>query len=581
MTELLDPVFVEVLSSYLVSAAEEMTAAMVRSAYSTAIRDRKDCSSVLLTGAGEIAAQAADVPVHLGGLAGVVGNAVKRYGVNRLRDGDVLLANDPYQGSSSHLNDISAVCPIWLDGHLAMFAAITGHHADVGGRSPGSESVDSEVIYHEGIRLPALLAYRDGEPCNEVLELIGLNSRTPAERAGDLRAQVGAVLKGRQRVLEIAAKYGTAAVLDGIASLLSYTERRFRNALAARPDVEFSATESLDPDRQTGRPIAIAVRVEKRGDRIRLDFTGTSAQINEGRNVPWTGLVSAVYYALRSLVDPGLESNSGFFRAVEIVAPEGVLVNAQPPAAVSARVSTAQHIAGVIFKAFASQWLEQVVAGSDGRRKVIFSGVDHRDGTFFVYHESNAGGVGAHANGDGIDGAMAHVIQMNNLPVEALEIAYPLHVQRLELIPDSGGAGRWRGGAGVRRDYQVLGEEVHCSLVSEKSNDRLWGLCGGHAGARGRFVVNEGTPRQWEPDSSKLAAIELTRGETLSVQTGGGGGFGDPAERPIDIVVREVSEGRLTIHGALEDYGVQVTRSNTGEWRGQRPAIAESVGGDG
>lgn len=581
--EPIDPIFTEILSNYLVSAAEEMTAVMVRAAYSTAIRDRRDCSAVLLTSNAEIAAQAADVPIHLGGLIDVARRGVTAYGIDRLKDGDVLIANDPYCGASSHLNDISAVCPIWFPEAIDqpsgagvvgrepdMYACVSGHHADVGGRRPGSESVDSTSIFQEGLRLPCLLAYRDGHFCPEILQLVELNSRTPFERAGDLRAQIGAVLRGRARVLELTRKYGAHRVGEGIRALLAATEQRFRQALAGLQDGDFEATEELDPERCSGTPVIIRTRIQKHGEGVRVDFAGTSDQIEEGRNVPWTGLLGAVYYAMRALVDPTIAANSGFFEAIRIEAPPGSLVNAQPPAGVSTRVSTAQHIAGVMFKAVSSAWPDRVVAGCDGRRKVIFSGVDPRTGRYFVYHESNAGGVGAHLSGDGLEGSMAHVIQMMNLPIEVLEVAYPLRILRLELIVDSGGAGRWRGGAGVRRDYLVLADEVECTLGSERSNARMWGLAGGLEGGVGRFVVDSGTGGEWEPDSSQVTSVTLRRGQTLSVYTAGGGGYGDPRERPAELVIRDVMEGRVSVGAAERLYGVTQSASPEARVVGRR-----------
>jgi N-methylhydantoinase B len=484
-----------------------------------------------VTRSGEIVAQAADVPIHLGGMSQVVGGVVAHFGMRGLRRGDVLISNDPYLGACSHLNDITAICPVWIGRRLELFVCVTAHHADVGGRRPGSESVDSESIFQEGIRVPGLLAFRGGRLVEATVDLIKANSRTPDERVGDLRAQIGAVLRGSARLGELVDRYGAAQFVGGLDAVLNASERHFRLALRELDDGRFTACESLDPVRSSGVGVEIHVEVAKCGDSVEVDFAGTSAQVPEGRNVPYAGLVSAVLYAMKALVDPAVPANSGFYRAVAVRAPEGSLVNCEFPAGVSTRVGTAQHIAGAIFKAVSGAWGDRVVAGCDGRRKVIFSGLDSRSRKYFVYHESNAGGVGAHAHGDGISGAMAHVIQMMNLPVETLEVEYPLRVRRLELICDSGGAGRWRGGLGVRRDYEVLCDEVECTLGSERTNERMWGLAGGLPGERGRFVVDEGMTSEWEPDSSRVASVRLVAGQTLSVKTAGGGGYGDPRGR--------------------------------------------------
>ena len=547
--------FLEVFSNQLLSVAEEMTAAMIRSAYSPAIRDRHDCSSALLTLAGDTVAQAADLPIHLGALVGIAKNCAEHYGLERLEPGDVLLANDPYEGASTHLNDISAIAPIFWRDRLVGFACVTAHHSDVGGARPGSETLEAETIFQEGLRLPCMLVHRRGETNSDVVRLVMMNSRTPNERSGDLRAQVGAVLKGVQRFGDLVNRYGIGRVEDGMREVLDRTEARFRATLLELPDGEFTASELLDPQRRSDAEVRITVRVSKHEQSIMLDFTGTSAQIPEGRNLPFAGLLATVNYAVRSLVDPEMPANDGFFRSVDVVAPSGCLVNPRYPSAVSGRVSTAQYVAATIFQAVASAWPGRAVAGCDGRRKVIFSGIDPRDGAFFVYHESNAGGVGAHQAGDGLDGAVAHVIQILNLPVEILELRYPLSIARLELLTDSGGAGRWRGGAGVRRDYVVEAEVISCSLVSERSNMPMWGLEGGAEAPPGRFVVNPGRDSERCVNPMIETTIVLRKGDVLSVQTAGGGGFGDPRDRPLDCVIRDVREGRVSPRVAREEYG--------------------------
>ena len=552
-----DQIRIQVIGKLLDSAAEEMDVALVKTAFSPGIKERADCSTAVFTAGGEMIAQAAHAPIHLGALASLVGEIRARHGPGAFRPGDVYMTNDPYTGGGSHLNDLVLMAPVFAGRRLVAIVGNIAHHSDVGGAVAGSEYANSLSIFQDGLRVPPVRLARDGAVDPDIVDLFVHNSRLPEERRGDIRAQVGAAALGARRVLEIVERYGAPALTAAMAELLDYGERRVRSALAEAPDFDVSAQEELDPDRRRGEPVRVAVRAVKRGDAISFDFDGTSPQIEEGRNVPLSALLASVYYSVKALVDPSLPTNAGYYRAITVTAPAGSLINARPPAAVGTRVGTTQFIVNAIFKALAPIFPARVITGCDGRRKIIFTGTDPRSGKFFVYYESLSGGSGARHDKDGLSGTMVHMMNVTNLPVEALEIEFPLRVERVQLRPDSGGAGRYRGGLGVRRDYRILAERARMTMIAERTTVPNWGLEDGHGGGLGAFVIDPETPGTRCVDS-RMGDVELVRGQVASIQTAGAGGFGDPRARPEAAVLADVLEGKVSVEAARRDYGVEI-----------------------
>lgn len=515
----LDALALEVVRHALSGIADEMGAALRRTGYSPNITEREDCSCALATPDAEMCAQAEHIPVHLGAMPASIAAALRRF--PGLRDGDAVLVNDPFEGGT-HLNDLTLVSPVFDgNGRLLGYVANRAHHADVGGTAPGSMPGDSTHIDHEGIRIPPVLAWRAGRPAEEVLESVAAASRTPAERRGDLRAQAGANALGARRLQELAARMGPDALRDAMEALIAYSERAVRAGVAALPDGEWRFEDWLDSDGANGSPAAIRVAVRVRGDEIEVDFTGTDAQRAGNVNAVLPVTVSCVTFVVRAVTGPDVPPTAGGMRPVRVIAPEGTIVNARYPAAVSAgNVETSQRIVDAIFGALAQAIPDRVPAASQGTMNNLLVGNDD-----FAYYETIGGGGGARPDRDGMSGVHTGMTNTKNTPAEAIEHAYPLRVLRYELRDGSGGEGRHRGGMGIRRDVEILAERATVSLQTERRASRPWGLAGGGPGAPGEnALIREGA----ETPLPDKGTIEVRRGDVISVRTPGGGGWGAP-----------------------------------------------------
>lgn len=520
-----DPIVTEVMGSLLIAISEEMSAALVRTAYSPNIKERADCSTAIFDSSGAVVAQAQRLPLHMGSLLGTVAEVVKRFPVSSLGEGDMFLANDPYTGGGSHLPDLNVVAPVFYEGKLVAFVANCAHHSDVGGMVAGSESASSTDIYQEGIRIPPLRLSRRGEIDDGIVELVQLNSRAPAERDGDLRAQIAANTVGARGVQEMCDRYGAMAVAGNMEALLSATEKRARHRYAQMVDGVYSHVEYMDPGLGSGGPIAIAVTVKCSGDTLKIDFTGTDPQVPSGRNVPFGATLATVYAVAKTLLDPRIPSNSGFYRAIDVTAPPGTVVNPTSPAPVSARALSASIVADAVVGAISQAVPNGAVAASGPHQLMTMSGVDDRLGEFFVNYETFAGGLGARAHKNGMDAVRTYPSGAANLPVEPLEHAFPVLIERYELLQGSGGKGLFKGGDGIRRDYRIRTTEVHVGLTGERQSVPACGVDGGADGAVAAFVLNPGTDRE-EKLPGIVADVVLTEGDVLSIQTPGGGGNG-------------------------------------------------------
>ncbi len=551
-----DQIRTQVIARMLDSAAEEMDVALVKTAFSPGIKERTDCSTAVFTPGGEMIAQAAHAPIHLGALSALVEEIRRRHGRQAFRAGDIYMTNDPYTGGGSHLNDLVLVAPVFHGRRLVAVVGNIAHHSDVGGAVAGSEYANSTSIFQDGLRVPPVRLARAGAVDPDMVDFFIHNSRLPEERRGDIQAQVGAIQIGIRRVLEIVDRYGGPALAAAMTELLDYGERRVRTALREVPDFSVDGEEVLDPDKRTDAEVRIRVRVVKRGDAIAFDFAGTTPQLEEGRNVPESALLASVYYSVKALVDPTLPTNAGYYRAISVSAPPGCLINARPPAATGTRVGTSQFIVNAIFQAMAPLFPLRAITGCDGRRKIIFTGVDDRTGRFFVYYESLSGGSGSRHDKDGLSGTMVHMMNVTNLPVECLELEFPLRVEQVRLRCDSGGAGRHRGGLGVRRDYRILTERARMTMIAERTTVPNWGLDGGGGGGLGAFVIDPDSADERRVES-RVGDVELQRGQVASIQTAGAGGYGDPRERPPAQVLADVLEGKVSLDAARERYGVE------------------------
>ena len=552
----LDPMTTEVLQKLLLSAAEEMGITLVRTAYSPNIKERRDASSAVFDADGRVIAQAAHIPMHLSSMVELPGILLKAYPVARLNPGDMFLANDPYVGAGSHLNDIAVIAPVFVEGTLIGFVANTAHHADVGGRVPGSESGDSVSIFQDGLRLPLVRVMHTNRIEEGIFQTILLNSRTPRERTGDLRAQFSANRAGSRRMQEIYRQYGAEVLVRGMRDILAYSERRIREGIAALPDGVYEAEGFCDDDGLTARPVRIHVKVGVLGDHVTVDFEGTEAQVPGAKNVPPVSLLATVYYVIKAVVDPDIPPNAGYYRAISVHAPRGTVLNPNPPAAVAARFTTCQKVADVILDALAPALPARVVAHCHGGTLAIYSGVDPRNQEYFVDYEVYAGGSGARATKDGVDGVANHTTNTSNLPIEALETEFPILVERYEFLPDSGGAGRYRGGLGVVREVRSLGEDLIVGGWGCDQRAAPRGLFGGGEGVAGGFHVVDGTGAVLETVRSTVKGIALPASGRLRVHTSGGGGYGDPLDRDPEDVLRDVRLGKVSPAHAGAAYGV-------------------------
>jgi N-methylhydantoinase B len=529
----------EIFKHLLASIAEEMGVVLKKASYSPNIKERRDYSCAVFDGKGNMIAQAAHIPVHLGSMPLSVAAAVQAFRGNAegdqagLHEGDVIILNDPFQGGT-HLPDITLVTPVYLASQVYPFGFVASraHHADVGGMSAGSMPVARE-IYQEGLIIPPLKLMERGELNRAVMDLILANVRTPEERSGDLWAQMAANQRGARRLAEMAAKYGPGEVSYYMDELLAYTERMTRRLLEALPDGDYSFTDEMDDDGITPEPIPIRVKVSVRGDRALVDFSGSSLQRAGSVNAVYAITLSAVYYVFRCLLGLDVPNNSGCLIPIEVIAPAGSVVNARPPAAVAAgNVETSQRIVDVLLGALSKAYPEHVPAASQGTmNNLTIGGMDLRSGQAYpyTYYETIGGGMGANPGMDGPSAVHSHMTNTLNTPVEALEYAYPLRVIRYEVRRGSGGRGKFRGGDGIRRDIQLIGEgaEAQITLLSDRRRTRPYGLAGGEPGQPGEnFLIREGVKA---PIPGK-GSIYLKSGDILSIRTPGGGGYGDPDE---------------------------------------------------
>jgi N-methylhydantoinase B len=539
----IDPITLEVVGNALMAASEEVAASLIRTAYSSNIKERADCSVAIFDGRGRLIVQAEHIPIHLGSMLTIVENVQERFKAEDIHPGDVFIANDPYHGGGTHLPDITVAQPVFVQGQIVAYVANIAHHSDIGGRVPGSNSGDTRHIFEEGLRLPPVKVMNAGEFDQDILSIIMLNSRLPRERLGDLKAQIASTFVGCQRIEKLYEKYGRAEMEACLEEMLDYAERRIRSRIKAIPDGVYKFTDYLDDDGYAEDPIPISVTLTVKGDTLSLDFAGTGREAGGALNVVESALKATVFYAIKALLDPAVPSNAGFQRALKITAPSKTIVNCVPPAPVSARTETCQRIVDVIFGAMARAVPDRVLAACNSTLNGInISGTDPRSGEFYVYPETIGGGMGARPTKDGLDGVHVHVTNSSNLPIEALETEYPLRVERYELVQDSGGRGKFRGGMGIRRDIRIIGHRAEVSTHADRQRFAPWGLQGGGDGATGKIVVNLGRKDERVLRSGKNSNVLLKADDVLTIITPGGGGYGPAKARNPETAQRDLDE---------------------------------------
>jgi len=537
-----DPVKLEIFKSLYSSVAEEMGVSLRRSAFSPNIKERRDYSCAVFNRDGVLIAQGDHMPVHLGSMPMSVRAALETV---KLGPGDIVVLNDPYAGGT-HLPDVTMVAGVFgnkrqkAEGRRQLltstglptdrplyYVANRAHHADIGGATPGSMGRADE-IYQEGLRIPPVRLMIDGSVNDDVMRLISANVRIPEEREGDLTAQLGAIATGQQRLLEIVQRYGFKEADRYASHLIDYTAQMMRQVIRALPDGVYEAVDFLDDDGYSDEPVRISVRIEIKGDRADVDFTGSAPQVRGPVNAVEAITVSAVYYVFRCLIPMKVPASWGILQPISVTAPLGTVVNARPPAAVAGgNVETSQRIVDAVLLALSKTGANVPAASQGTMNNLTIGGTDRRTDKQFAYYETVAGGLGARPGLDGIDGIHTHMTNSLNTPAEAMEYAYPMRVRRYAIRRESGGAGQFRGGDGVVREVELL-TDAQVTILSDRRKIQPYGLNGGEPGAPGRTIL---ITEEGERVLAGKDSVHAKAGDRIRIETPGGGGYGDSQKR--------------------------------------------------
>ena len=556
----IDPITLEIMSNGLKSIMDETYIALMKSAYSTNIKERHDHSTAIVDPAGRLIVQAENsLAIHIGSMMGLMNTLLAKMPLSDVKEGDIFISNDPYAAGGSHLPDVNMAMPVFADGKLVCFMCNIAHHADIGGITPGSMAGGTE-IYQEGTRIPVIRLFRQGELLTDVMDLLLLNARVPEERRGDYFAQVAACRLGVRRMGEMIAARGVPLLEAAFDEIIRRTRERLLEALRRIPPGEYSFEDVMDDDGvgTTNIPLKLKVTVPPHGSnkKVLFDFTGTGPQVKGNINSTITVTLAGVLYSLKALLDPDVPNNQGLIEIVDIVAPLGTLINSRFPAAVAARANTAQRIVDVVIGALAPAIPEAAVGAANGANTTaVFFGHDPRHDRDYVYLETLGGGFGGRFTKDGKDGVQVHITNTSNLPVESIEMEYPLLVESYGFVPDSGGAGKHRGGLGLRRVVRPVGHTMTFSGQGERFVNKPWGLFGGGSGGTGKFVKLSGGSQV--PLPTKPANLEVKANEAIVVETPGAGGYGKPAERDKAAVENDFVSGKFSRGFIKENYGVE------------------------
>ena len=560
MSEEIDPIQFEVIRNALLEATEEMAIALRRSAYSTNIKTRADFSCAFFDRELRPVAQAFTQPVHLGSLTLLTPRAVREYGPENLEPGDAILVNDPYRGGVQ-LNDITLISPVYCGEELFGYVANLAHHVDVGGGAPASIGAFQQV-YQEGIIIPPVKLVRCGVIVEDIFELVIAQIRSKRETRGDFRAQVAANHTGIRRLGAMVDQIGFDSVSFYMDRLIDYTRKRTRAELARLPKGEFTAAGVVDNDGFSDDPVRLRVRVAIDEEGVLFDLTGCDPQRRAPVNSTYSQTFAACAYVLKCLIDQDVPVNAGFYDEVRLIAPEGTVVNCSAPSPVVGGWETQVRLTDIILRALHPAMPERIPAATKGTMcQVGFGGPAPHTGHLYSYYETMAGGYGGRSSKDGPDAVQCHGQNTENAPVEEIEINYPLRIDRYELIEDSEGAGEYRGGLGLRRDYRFIDHEVSFTVLSDRDRWGPEGIAGGWAGLPAQYIL--------DPDGRNEAlgskvTIALAADTIFSYRTCGGGGYGPPQRRAVQAVMRDLHEGKVSLERARTVYGV-VIDERTGE----------------
>ena len=558
MTYKADPVTMQVIRYGLEAVADDMGYSLMRMGRTTIVKEIMDINCAVLDAQGGILAQAHLCPLMMFSLPTTAVNMLKR--VPELHEGDVIICNDPYLGGQ-HLLDVQFFSPVFVDGEVVAFVADIAHQLDMGGSVPGGVAGGLTEIYQEGLRIPFVKLYREGKEDPQIFDLISANIRIPEKTMEDFRAQAATTVVGVKRVQALVNKYGVQVFRDCTRMLLEYSESLMRRFISSLPDGDYTGIDHLDDDGIVDSPVKVQVNLHIRGDRMLVDFDGSSPQTKGNVNSPWSCTQGGVFYTMVGIVDPQMALNSGVFRPIEVTSKPGLITNPLPPAGVTARSQTMTKVVEAMLKAMSPIVPDRVVAGSHGQACTnSFSGIHPETGRRFTHIEIQGGGAGARPTKDGPDGQDLHLGRFMNTPVEAAELENPVMIERYEFIPDSGGPGKYRGGLSLRRDIRFL-TEVTWARYSDRQKFEPQGLFGGLPGTKGSLLLNPGTPD--EKRCRSKGVDHLQAGDLLSISLPGSGGYGPPTERDPEIVRWDVLNGKVSPESARVHYGVVLNEDLT------------------
>jgi N-methylhydantoinase B len=561
-----DPIAEELFRNALAALGDEMVLTIYRTAYSGVLKNIMDYSAALCDAQGRLAAQGLALPGHLCSIP-VALQAVLRHFGDDIAVGDILINNDPYDGGM-HLPDIFIFKPLFADGRPIAYAATICHHTDVGGRVPGSNASDSTEIYAEGLRIPPLKLYERGKPNTTLFRMIDRNVRVPGRVLGDIRSQLAACEIAARGMTELVARYGADGVVDLMSATMDYSERLTRHCLSELPDGEATFTDWIDDDQiDVGVPIPLVCTVRKRGDAMEVDWTGSAPQVKGAINNTWSYTAAMSFTAVKSVLSINMPNNDGVFRPIKVIAPPGTITNGKLPAACAARGLTGFRGVDCCFGALAQLYPDRVYASSDGGNTGITIGGYDKELRPFIYVDFLSGCWGGRPWEDGLDGNTSMFANMASFSVEVIEAENPLEVLDYEFVPDTGGAGRFRGGMSQRKTWRMLADEGILQVRADRQTHRPYGLYGGGPGAAGRNVLDPGLPTE-EKLHAKLT-MTLRKGQLFRHELPGAGGWGDALIRDLTLVAKDLRDGLVTVEAAARDYGVVA--------RGDPPVIDETA----
>lgn len=557
---IIDAVRLELVKNAIGSVVDEMVLTVVRIAYSSIMKDTMDMSSAFCDGRGRLIAQGLSLPLHLGSIPDAMDAVLARYG-DDFAPGDVVIFNDPYQGGM-HLPDIFMFRPIFVGDHLLGFGILVAHHNDMGGRVPGSSAADSTEVFQEGLQIPILKLYDRGVLNQTLIDILARNVRVPDTVLGDLRAQEAACRIAERGMRELAGRYGVAELEACFDALLDYSEREARRTIAGIPDGVYSFTDYLDDDGiHPNQPVKVMVTLTVEGEALCADLTGSSPQVSGAINSTLSFAKSAIYFAVRAIMESDAPNNAGFIRPIRVVAPEGCLFNPRRPGAVAARGVSGFRLIDAAFGALAKAVPRNPRAAGEGGTTSYSIGGQDAEGRYVLFREALMGAWGAGFEREGVDGVANPAANISNAPIEMVENTAPIRVERYGLVTDSGGVGAWRGGLAIERQLRFLGERAVFQLRSDRRNHPPFGILGGGSGGASNNLLE--CEDGWEQLPTKFTR-SLQKGQAFRHMTAGGGGYGDPLTRDPSAVMDDVRNGKVSVESARAHYGVAILRN---PWR--------------